>query len=65
MRKTKYTGLPINTIIEVVSVNKEGKMYKTEMSLAQAQEITKKDGWKYSFYQLGFSAYDDIIEIKI
>ena len=48
--------LPLNTIIEVVAI-KDSLVQKKEMTYQQALEFKKTKGWRYYFYQLGFSSF--------
>lgn len=63
-KRQVYTGLPLNTVIEVVSVNAKGDRYICDMTLKDARKIERKKGWNYSFYKLGFSAYKNAKRIK-
>ena len=63
MRKQKYLGLPLETVIEVIA-KKDGKRYKQEMTLGEANNMDKKKGFSYKFFQKGFSCFKDIINIK-
>lgn len=63
MTKNKKNVLPLNTEIEVISMSK-GNVYKKIMSYGDALNIDKKKGFTYSFYQVGYSSYKDVIEIK-
>ena len=58
--KQKYLGLPLETVIEVIA-EKDGKIYKQEMTLKEANNINKKKGFSYKFFQKGFSCFKDVI----
>jgi hypothetical protein len=54
--KNEYIGLPYDTIIEVIAT--DGKDYiKKEMTYGEALNLKKKKGWRYDFYQKGFSQF--------
>ena len=58
----KRSGKPIDvlhgsTVIEVVAVDENGKPYKKEMTIDQADEMKKVKGFKYIRFQLGFSQF--------
>ena len=61
--KDKISLLPEYTIVEVIK-KENGKVYKKEMTLAEANELNKKYPSKYQIYQKGFSAYSGVIEKK-
>lgn len=58
--KSYYAGknslLSKETIIEVICI-KENRVIKKEMTFGEALKIDKKEGWKYIFYQKGFSSF--------
>ena len=64
MSKQNNSVLPQNTPIEVISKNNEGKVYKKISTIGEVKKIKKKKGWQYSYYQIGYSAYKNAIEIK-
>lgn len=61
--KDKINLLPDQTIIEVIK-KENGKVYKKEMTLAQAKELNKKYPSKYQLFQKGFSEFHGVIEKK-
>lgn len=61
--KDKINLLPDHTIVEVIK-KENGKVYKKEMTLAEANDLNKKYPSKYQIYQKGFSAYPGVIEKK-
>lgn len=48
--------LPLNTKIQVVAKKGE-KSIPQIMTFSEALQIEKKPGWRYDFYQIGFSSY--------
>ena len=52
----KKTQLPLTTNIELVAINKE-KIVKKEMTYSEALNISKKNGWIYKIFQIGFSQF--------
>lgn len=58
--KSYYAGknnlLPKETIIEVICI-KNDRVLKIEKTYQEALKMEKKEGWKYIFYQKGFSSF--------
>jgi hypothetical protein len=50
--------LPINTIVEVIRVDKDGNFVKKEMKYGDWKEFKKQIGYTYTCYQKGFSQYN-------
>lgn len=63
MKNKKFIELPDLTIIEVIAKN-GNKVYKQEMTYGDAKNIKKKKGFSYSFFQLGFSSYKNVINLN-
>jgi len=55
-RKQKYV-LPSSVEIEVVAV-KGKESVKKNITLSEIATIKKKKGWKYYFFQLGYSQFN-------
>jgi hypothetical protein len=51
--------LPINTIIEVIRVDKDGNFVKKEMTFGEFKGIKKRKDFSYIAYQKGFSMFFD------
>jgi hypothetical protein len=58
VKKTTFELLPLETIIEVVAIDREGGAMKKEMKYGDWLEIKKKKGFIYKAYQKGFSQFN-------
>lgn len=57
MKDNKKNNIfPLTTEIEVIAIKGE-KVVKKIMTYEKALEIPKAKGWRYVFYQLGFSQF--------
>ena len=52
----EYTGLPPDTIIEVIAIKKD-EIHLAEMTIEQFQNIKKKPDFIYKAFQKGFSQF--------
>jgi len=50
--------LPLNTIVEVIRVDREGNFVKKEMKYSEWKEFKKQIGFTYTCYQKGFSQFN-------
>lgn len=55
-KEVVYTGLPPDTIIEVIAIKKD-EIHIAEMTIEQFQNIKKKPDFIYRAYQKGFSQF--------
>lgn len=60
---SKNSILPESTMVEVISIKGE-KVFKKEMTLKEFRNMNKKKGWRYQVYQIGRSAYPNVIILK-
>lgn len=58
--KSKFLGLPDETEIEVIGI-KGDQVFKKIMKYGEAKQMKKAKGWKYYFYQKGFSQFNNTI----
>ena len=60
MAKPTFTTdlIPNNTIIEVLAIDKLGKVVKKKMTFSEWKSIKRKKGFIYKAYQLGFSQFN-------
>lgn len=51
---------PVGTIVELVAIASDGKVYKKQMTYGEAKEVftRKKKGFTYYIYEIGFSQYN-------
>lgn len=56
-RKPAFIGLNPQTKIEVIGIKHGKTPVKKIMTIAEADQLPKKNGWSYVRYQLGFSQY--------
>lgn len=47
-----------NTVIEVLAIDKLGKVVKKKMTFSEWKSIKRKKGFIYKAYQLGFSQFN-------
>ena len=47
-----------NTVIEVLAIDKLGKVVKKKMTFSEWKFIKRKKGFIYKAYQLGFSQFN-------
>jgi len=52
----KHLSSPASTEIEVICIKGE-RVLKKVMTYKEALKLEKKSGWKYIFYQIGFSSF--------
>jgi len=52
----EYTGLPPDTIIEVIAIKKD-EIHLAEMTIEQFQNIKKKPDFIYKAFQKGYSQF--------
>ena len=52
----EYTGLPPDTIIEVIAIKKD-EIHLAEMTIEQFQNIKKKPDFQYLPYQKGYHSF--------
>ncbi|HET8837892.1 MAG TPA: hypothetical protein VFM82_02735 [Flavobacteriaceae bacterium] len=62
MKNSKTIEIPETETIEIIAIG-EGKVFKTTKTLKQALKMNKKPGFKYIYYQVGFSQFKNAIEI--
>lgn len=60
--KMRKIGIAPETKIEVIAI-KGTKVFKTKKTLKQARKMKRKKGFKYLFYQVGFSQFKNAVEI--
>ena len=54
----KHHILPLSTEIEVICL-KNDRVIKITKTFEEALKMDKKEGWRYLFYQKGFSSFTE------
>lgn len=57
MEKKKGNIFSLETKIELIGIRGD-EVFKKEMTYGEALQITKKKGWVYRYYEIGFSQYE-------
>lgn len=54
----KHQILPLSTEIDIICLKKD-RVIKITKTFEEALKMDKKEGWKYLFYEKGFSSFTE------
>lgn len=59
-KQAKFTGLPESTKIDLIATKGDEVYFRPGITIAEANKIKRRKGWKYYRFQQGFSQFKNV-----